>query len=112
MAQIYKENLGKSVVKPLEKDYAYHIYHLYVVRCQEREKLEEYLLNNEIQTLIHYPVPVHLQKAYADLNIKQGSLPITDQYASEILSLPMYPELKKDDVFYIAEKINDFYANK
>jgi len=109
IAQIYQDNLGKAVVKPLEKDYAYHIYHLYVIRCQERDKLQKYLLENEIHTLIHYPIPVHLQKAYANLNITQGSLPITEQYASEILSLPMYPELKEDDVFYVASKINQFY---
>ena len=109
IAQLYHDNLGKAVVKPVEKDYAYHIYHLYVIRCQQSEKLQNYLKENEIQTLIHYPVPVHLQKAYMDLNIKQGSLPITEQYASEILSLPLYPELKKDDVFYVADKINEFY---
>ena len=112
LAQIYNEHLDKTVVKPFEKDYAYHIYHLYVIRCQERERLQKYLRENEIQTLIHYPVPIHLQKAYDDLNIKQDSLPVTEQYASEILSLPMYPELSEDNVFYVAEKINGFYANE
>lgn len=112
IAHIYNEELGRAVVKPREKDHAYHIFHLYVIRCSEREELQQYLLENEIQTLIHYPVPVHLQRAYADLNIGPGSLPITEQYASEILSLPIYPELKEDDVFYVARKINEFYAKK
>ncbi len=98
------DNLGKAVVKPIEKDYAYHIYHLYVIRCQRREELQKYLLENGIQTLIHYPVPVHLQQAYQDLNIKPGALPITEKYATEILSLPMYPELKDEDVFYVVNK--------
>jgi dTDP-4-amino-4,6-dideoxygalactose transaminase len=109
LAQIYHDSLGKSVVKPIEKDYAYHIYHLYVIRSQHRDDLQKYLMKNGIQTLIHYPVPVHLQQAYYDLNIKPESLPITEKYAAEILSLPMYPELKDDDVFYVADKINDFY---
>lgn len=109
LAQIYSDNLCKTVIKPIEKDYAYHIYHLYVIRCQRREELQRFLSENEIQTLIHYPVPVHLQQAYLDLNITPGSLPITEKYSNEILSLPMYPELKDDDVFYVADKINDFY---
>jgi dTDP-4-amino-4,6-dideoxygalactose transaminase len=109
LAQIYHDNLGNAVVKPIQKNYSYHIYHLYVIRCERREELQQYLMDNEIQTLIHYPVPVHLQQAYQDLNIKPGSLPITEKYAAEILSLPMYPELKDDNVFYIADKINTFY---
>ncbi len=109
LAQIYFQNLGKSIVKPIEKEYAYHIYHLFVIRCQRRDELQQYLLNNGIQTLIHYPVPVHLQSAYKDLNIKPGTLPVTEKYADEILSLPMYPELTDDDVFYVADKINEFY---
>jgi dTDP-4-amino-4,6-dideoxygalactose transaminase len=109
LAQIYNDNLCKNVIKPIEKDYAYHIYHLYVIRCQQREELQKFLMENEIQTLIHYPVPIHLQQAYLDLNIKPGALPITEKYAAEIVSLPMYPELKDDDVFYVADKINDFY---
>lgn len=109
LAQIYHDNLGKSVVRPIEKDYAYHIYHLYVIRCQRREELQGFLSENGIQTFIHYPVPVHLQQAYRDLNIEPGSLPIIEKYAAEILSLPMYPELTDDDVFYIADKINEFY---
>lgn len=109
LAQIYNDNLGKAVVKPIEKDYAFHIYHLYVIRCKRRDELQKYLTYNGIQTLIHYPVPVHLQHAYLDLNIKPGCLPITEKYAAEILSLPMYPELKDDEIFYVADKINEFY---
>lgn len=110
LAQIYHDHLEQVVVRPLAKEYAYHIYHLYVIRCLEREKLQNYLTENNIQTLIHYPVPVHIQKAYVDLNIEPGSLPITEQYASEILSLPMFPELKDEDVFYVADMINKFYC--
>lgn len=109
LSQIYHENLCDAVKIPIEKEYAYHIFHLYVIRCQRREQLQQYLMNNGIQTLIHYPVPVHLQQAYQDLDVKPGSLPITEKYAAEILSLPMYPELKDDDIFNVVERINNFY---
>jgi dTDP-4-amino-4,6-dideoxygalactose transaminase len=110
IARIYDENLTNAIVKPIEKAFAYHIYHLYVIRCQQREELQKFLTENGIQTLVHYPVPVHRQMAYQDLNIEDGSLPITEHYASEILSLPMYPELDDDDVMFVASKINEFYG--
>jgi len=110
LARLYNENLTSAVVKPLEKEYACHIYHLYVIRCQQRDQLQNYLRDHEIHTLIHYPVPVHLQKAYQDLQVQPGALPITEQFASEILSLPMYPELKTDDLIYVTTKINEFYS--
>lgn len=110
LAHIYDDALGSAVVKPLEKEYAYHIYHLYVIRCQERQQLQDFLFQQGIQTLIHYPVPVHLQPAYQDLKLPLGSLPITEKFAMEILSLPMYPELKDEDVRLVVAKINEFYA--
>ena len=110
IANIYDENLTNAVVKPIEQAFAYHIYHLYVIRCQQREDLQKFLAENGIQTLVHYPVPVHLQQAYQDLHIKAGNLPITEHYASEILSLPMYPELNDDNVMFVASKINEFYC--
>ncbi len=109
LASRYQELLDDSVIKPVEQSYAYHIYHLYVIRCQRREQLQQHLLENGIQTLIHYPVPVHLQRAYQDLNLSSKSLPITEQFASEILSLPMFPELTDEQVSIVADRINRFY---
>ncbi|MDZ7358155.1 MAG: DegT/DnrJ/EryC1/StrS family aminotransferase, partial [candidate division KSB1 bacterium] len=109
LANQYEKLLDDHVVKPVEASYAYHIYHLYVIRCQCREQLQRYLLDHGIQTLIHYPVPVHLQQAYQDLNLPPGSLPITEQYAAEILSLPMFPELTDEQVSIVADAINRFY---
>lgn len=110
IARLYDENLTTAIVKPIEKAFAQHIYHLYVIRCHQREDLQKFLLDHGIQTLVHYPVPVHQQKAYQDLNIEEGALPITEHYASEILSLPIYPELCDDDVLFVAAKINEFYG--
>ncbi len=110
IARIYDENLTNAIVKPIEKAFACHIYHLYVIRCQRREELQKFLTENGIQTLVHYPVPVHRQMAYQDLNVEDGALPITEHYASEILSLPIYPELDDDDVMFVASKINEFYC--
>lgn len=109
LANQYEKLLDDSVVKPVEASYAYHIYHLYVIRCQRREQLQQYLLDHGIQTLIHYPVPVHLQQAYQDLKVSSGSLPITEQYAAEILSLPMFPELTEEQVSIVSDTINRFY---
>jgi len=109
LAKQYAALLDDCVMKPIEKNYAYHIYHLYVIRCQHRDLLQQYLLDNGIQTLIHYPIPVHLQQAYQDMNLPPGTLPITEQYASEILSLPMFPELTDEQVSVVADAINRFY---
>ncbi len=85
------------------------IYHLYVIRVKERNKLLEHLTKNNIQALIHYPVPLHLQKAYGYLGYVKGNLPIVEKVSSEILSLPMYPQLTKEKQNYILEKIVEFY---
>ncbi len=85
------------------------IYHLYVIRIANRNKLLNYLEKNGIQVLIHYPVPLHLQKAYRYLGYSEGDLPIVEKVSSEILSLPIYPELNKEKLDYILEKITKFY---
>ncbi len=100
-AQQYRELLAplhEFVVLPCEADYAESVYHLYVVRVDHRTELMEALKSKGIETGIHYPIPVHLQPAYEDLGYKRGDFPITEQYADEILSLPMYPEMRPDAV--------------
>jgi len=83
-----------------------HVWHLFVIRHPERDKLQKYLADNEIQTLIHYPVPPHKQKAYSEL--ATGPLPVTERIHKEVLSLPMSPLLEMTDIQYITEKINTF----
>lgn len=83
-----------------------HVYHLYVIRNPERENLQKYLADNGIQTLIHYPIPPHKQRAYKEWNTL--SFPITEQIHSEVLSLPMSPELEKKEIDIIIQKLNHF----
>ncbi|MBU0568832.1 DegT/DnrJ/EryC1/StrS family aminotransferase [bacterium] len=108
-ANLYNELLKEAqVVLPVEEEYAKHVYHLYVIRTKHRDRLQEWLKNNGVGTLIHYPIPVHLQRAYQDLGYEQGSFPVTELYAKEILSLPIYPELKDEEVKEISNLIRDF----
>jgi dTDP-4-amino-4,6-dideoxygalactose transaminase len=89
-----------------------HIYHLYVIRVKRREALIEHLKRRRIQTGIHYPVPIHLQPAYADLSYQKGNFPTAERLAEEILSLPMYPELKEEQIELVATTVRDFYTRK
>lgn len=93
---------------PYEPSCSKAVYHLYVIRTAEREALINYLREAHIGTAIHYPIPLHLQKAYFSLNYSPGDFPVTERVASEILSLPMFPELKKSQQARIAEKIREF----
>ncbi len=104
LALAYNELLkGTDSITPIEREYAKHVYHLYVIRNKYRTKLQQYLLKQGIQTLVHYPIPVHLQKAYAT----NDKLPITESICHEILSLPMNPWLKEEEV----EKISKILGN-
>jgi len=92
-------------------DYGRHVYHLYVVRCPHRahrDELKSYLADHGVGTAIHYPVPIHLQEAYQDLGYRWGDFPVAEACADEILSLPMYPELREDEVREIARLIKEY----
>lgn len=108
LAGIYNELLeGVSAIKPVEKEYAKHVYHLYVIRSKKRDKLQQYLLKKGVQTLVHYPIPIHLQKAYAT----NDKLPITEEICGEILSLPMNPWLKEGEVKEISNLVRTYLQN-
>jgi len=95
-ARRYQELFGstcKEIGLPYEPSWARAVYHLYVVRVQERDQLQRHLAEANIGTGIHYPVPLHQQQAYSFLNYKQGDFPVSERAASQILSLPMYPGL-------------------
>jgi len=83
-----------------------HVYHLYVIRCRDRDALQAGLRSRGVETLVHYPVPVHLQEAYADLGYRRGDLPVTERVVEEILSLPMYVGLSVDEVDAVAHAVN------
>lgn len=87
-------------------------YHLYVIRAKHRNKLLKYLQTNGIYAQIHYPIPLHIQKAYVHLNYKNGDLPNAEKIATEIISLPLYPELRKSQIDYICSHIKSFYEKK
>lgn len=108
-AQIYNQLLHKDKIHiPVEKDYAKHVYYLYVIRYKFRDKLQIYLRSKGIETLIHYPIPVYLQEAYKTLGYKKGDFPVTERHTAEILSLPIYSELPESQVESIAKTINNF----
>jgi dTDP-4-amino-4,6-dideoxygalactose transaminase len=110
LADVYNKLLKDGVeALPVEKSYARHVYHLYVVRVKERAGLMEYLKGRDIDTAVHYPMPIHFQQAYGYLGLKAGSFPVAEKYSGEILSLPMYPELEDEKVTFVAEMIVKFY---
>ena len=83
-------------------------WHQYVIHCQYRDELKDYLASKEIGTLIHYPIPPHLSEAYSYLGKKKGDYPIAEQYADEVLSLPMYNGMTDDEIKYVIDSINEF----
>jgi dTDP-3-amino-3,4,6-trideoxy-alpha-D-glucose transaminase len=105
LAGRYQAGLA-AVVPPIVRPGAEHAFHLYVVRHGRRDALMEALAGRGIGTLIHYPIPVHRQTAYADLGYAPGSLPVTERIAGEILSLPLYVGLTEQNVDTIVEAVN------
>jgi dTDP-3-amino-3,4,6-trideoxy-alpha-D-glucose transaminase len=98
-----------SVILPVEMPYGQHVYHLYVVRAEQRDVLQTFLKGRGIGCLVHYPVPVHLQPAYRGRLGDVGSLPETERAAREILSLPMFPELTEAEVHQVADTLREFF---
>ena len=84
------------------------VWHIFAVRCRERDRLAEYLGENGISTNKHYPIPMHLQVCYADLEITAGALPIAEEISATELSLPMYYGMTDDEVKYVVDVINQF----
>jgi len=99
---------GSGVATPSEMPYARHVYHQYVITAERRDALRKHLSAHGVGTGVHYPVPIHLQPGYADLGSGPGSFPVAERLAGQILSLPMFPELRADEVAEIAELICAF----
>lgn len=105
----YLNEIKNNKIKlPKILDNATSVWHLFVIHTSEREKLIEYLKLNNIDTVIHYPIPPHLQKAYSKLNILKGQLPITEKFGNEILSLPLYNGMTNEEISYVIDVINNF----
>ncbi len=109
----YNQQLSALPVRvPVECPENRHVYHLYVIQTPNRDELQAYLKSQGIATGIHYPIPIHLQKAVQDLGYQAGDLPATEHVTAEILSLPMYAELKDEEIDYIAHAIETFYKQR
>ena len=109
-AKVYTRLLENTYVGiPVQKNYAKHIYHLYVINSDDRDKLQQRLESYNIKTLIHYPIPIHLQKAYEHLGYKNGDFPVAEKIMKKILSLPMYPELSQKEIIRVCKTIQNEY---
>jgi dTDP-4-amino-4,6-dideoxygalactose transaminase len=112
LASYYTEQLHKSnLILPKQRKNSVHVYHLYVVRAKKRNQLKKFLEKNQIFPLIHYPMPIHLQPAYKGRIKMAGNLSATELIAKEILSLPLYPELKNKEIKIISQQIK-FFLNE
>lgn len=99
---------GADLIVPFESSDCRHVYHLYVVRHKRRDDLINFLGQQGVGALIHYPIPVHLQKAYRFLGLGEGEYPVTEKITKEIVSLPMFPEMTEEQAKYVADKIKEF----
>jgi dTDP-4-amino-4,6-dideoxygalactose transaminase len=103
-------SVDEASVLPYEPSWSRAVYHLYVIRTADREGLMDHLKKAGIGTGIHYPIPLHLQKAYAKMNYRRGDFPVAEQAASEIVSLPMFPLLNAEQQVRVAEEILNFLS--
>lgn len=101
-----------EVIVPVEASWTKGVYHLYVVRVQDREAFQTYLADAGIATGIHYPIPLHLQKAYQHLGHKKGDFPVTERVAEEIVSLPMFPQLTRAQQDEVATRVKEFATSR
>ncbi len=111
-ALIYSQRLqGEPIRCPVVRQQVDPVYHLYVIRTKERDSLRDFLREQGIQTLIHYPVPVHLQNAYKPLGCGPGDLPVTEECSRQILSLPLYPEIPESGIEEVSFQIENFFKS-
>ncbi len=103
---------GGFIVRPKEQNNTKHVYHLYVLRVKKRAALMEFLKSHGIGTAFHYPIPLHLQKVYKGLGYCRSDFPNSEFVAKEIVTFPLYPELKKKEIDYIVAKLYQFYKRR
>ncbi len=102
--------LAEIIMPPYEPSSSNAVYHLYVIRSKDRDSLQRHLAEAGIGTGVHYPVALHLQKAYLDMGYKEGDFPISERAAAEVLSLPMYPQLRLEQQQRVAKEVFDFFG--
>lgn len=106
--QYLKEIKNPLVQLPKVRKKCSHVWHLFVVRIENRDKFQKYLEENGIGTVIHYPIPPHLSKAYENLGYKVGDYPITEGYSDTVVSLPLYNGMTNEEINYVIKKINEY----
>jgi len=111
MANIYLDNINnEDIILPYVPDWADPVWHLFVVKSNERDELQNYLLENNIKTKIHYPVPLHLQEAYKNICYSKGDLKESEKLAGEILSFPFWIGMSRKDIEYICKTVEEFHG--
>jgi dTDP-4-amino-4,6-dideoxygalactose transaminase len=105
----YNEELFNFVKVPLESVDEHHVYQTYMIMAPRRNDLQGFLRENGIETVVHYPTPIHLQPAARFLGYKRGDFPVTERLSEEILSLPIYPGLTSIEQDYVIDKVKEFY---
>lgn len=109
-ARMYSERLHDVVLTPKTFPDRKHIFHQYTIRTNQRDRLSNHLKGEGIPSAIYYPVPLHLQKAYQNLGYKKGDFPISEKFSEEVLSLPMHPHLKEEEVDFITASIKKYFG--
>ncbi|WGG45447.1 DegT/DnrJ/EryC1/StrS family aminotransferase [Rossellomorea sp. DA94] len=107
--ELLHKELGDVIVTPYEEEFNHHVYHQYTIRVPKRDELQAYLKEQGVATMIYYPQPLHLQPVFKELGFNEGDLPETEKAAKEAISLPMFPELKREQQEYVVSKIKEFY---
>lgn len=110
IAKCYEAGINNSLLElpHLRCKETNHVYHQYVIRTKHRDNFQQYLADNGVKTVIHYPIPPHLADCYRYLGYRQGDFPITEQYAGEVLSLPMFNGMIDDEIDYILNLCNNY----
>lgn len=113
-ARTYAQLLSgvEGITTPKEVDYAHHVYHLYVIETTYRDALQKYLKAQGISTVIHYPIPIHLQAPYRKLGYQPGDFPVTEAKTEQVLSLPMFPELTRSEIHWVAKQVKRFMGRQ
>ena len=109
-SRLYSENFSSiDIVTPVEMNYNKHVYNVYAVRVKNRDKLIGFFKSKNIGFTIHYPIPIPFQKAYKFLKIKKGSFPIAEKVSKEIIALPIFPELREEEIRYVVESVKEVF---
>jgi dTDP-4-amino-4,6-dideoxygalactose transaminase len=112
-ARLYDELLADEprVTRPSVAPYGKHVFHIYAVRIPDRDTVLQRMAARGVNCAVHYPIPIHLQKAYGFLGLRPGAFPVAERCSRELLSLPMYPELKTEEIELVVESLKNCLRN-